>query len=76
MRPERKEVKLEGPVLNENEQRIIQLLSKEGSMELSALKDQAELSNKAWDKGIKGLRNHGLVNVVKTENDLMVEIVE
>jgi lysyl-tRNA synthetase, class II len=76
MRPERKEVKQGGPELNENEQRIIQLLSKEKSMELSALKNQAQLSNKAWDKSIKGLRSHGLVNVVKTENDLLIEIIE
>jgi len=45
-------------------------------MDLSALKTQAGLSNKAWDKGIKGLAKHGLTKVTKTENALIVELLD
>jgi lysyl-tRNA synthetase class 2 len=40
------------------------------------LKDQAGLSNKQWDKGIKGLSKHGLTKVTKTDDNLIVEIAE
>jgi len=64
-----------GPELNDNEKAVMTILNKEGSMELGSLKDQSGLSNKQWDKSIKGLRNHGLVNVNKTDDSLLVEIV-
>ena len=64
-----------GPELNENEQLIFDILSKETPMELSVLKDAAGLSNKQWDKGIKGLAKHGLTKVTKTEDNLMVELI-
>ena len=44
-------------------------------MALVALKSQAGLSNKGWDKGIKGLGKHGLTKVEKTEEGLYVEMV-
>ena len=64
-----------GPELNENEQLIFDILSKENSMELSVLKDAAGLSNKQWDKGIKGLAKHGLTKVTKTDDSLVVAVV-
>lgn len=64
-----------GPELNENEQLIFDILSKENSMELSVLKDAAGLSNKQWDKGIKGLAKHGLTKVTKTDDSLMVAVI-
>ena len=64
-----------GPELNENEQLIFDILSKETPMELSVLKDAAGLSNKQWDKGIKGLAKHGLTKVTKTDDYLMVELI-
>ena len=64
-----------GPELNENEQLIFDILSKENSMELSVLKDAAGLSNKQWDKGIKGLNKHGLTKVSKTDDSLIVAVV-
>jgi lysyl-tRNA synthetase class 2 len=65
----------QGPELNENEQLIFDILSKENSMELSVLKDTAGLSNKQWDKGIKGLAKYGLTKVTKTDDSLIVTIV-
>ena len=63
-----------GPELNENEKLIFDLLAKEGKMDLNQLKEQSGLSNKQWDKGIKGLRTHELIKVEKLENGaLMVE---
>jgi lysyl-tRNA synthetase class 2 len=64
-----------GPELNENEQLIFDILSKENSMELSVLKDAVGLSNKQWDKGIKGLAKHGLTKVTKTDDSLMVAVI-
>jgi len=44
-------------------------------MTLTELKSQSGLSNKGWDKGIKGLSKLGLTKVEKTEEGLFVEIV-
>ena len=72
MRPEVKQKKLE---LNENEKTIFDIISKEKNMELGALKEQAGLSNKGWDKGIKALGKLGLTKVTKTDDSLVVELV-
>ena len=75
MRPE----KFDGPVgpeLTDNEKLIFDILEKEKSMDLNALKEAAGLSNKQWDKGIKGLAKNGLTKVTKTEDALIVELVE
>lgn len=62
--------------LNENEKTIYDLLKKESPQELSALKTAAGLSNKGWDKGIKGLTKLGAAKVSKTEEGLFVTINE
>jgi lysyl-tRNA synthetase class 2 len=64
-----------GPELTENEKLIFDILSKEQSMDLGALKEAAGLSNKQWDKGVKGLAKHGLSKVTKTEDGLTIEVV-
>ena len=71
MRPEKKQVEL-----NENEKVIFDILKKEKSVILANLKNASGLSNKAWDKGMKGLSKLGLAKVTKTEEDLIVEIAE
>ena len=43
--------------------------------QLSVLKDAVGLSNKQWDKGIKGLTKHGLTKVTKTDDSLIVAVV-
>jgi lysyl-tRNA synthetase, class II len=73
MKPEKFEKK--GPELNDNEKLVFGILSKEQSMSLDTLKNQSGLSNKQWDTTIKALRAHGLVNVVKTDEGLMVELL-
>eukprot|EP00746_Dinoflagellata_sp_MGD_P109993 gnl/MRDRNA2_/MRDRNA2_471820_c0_seq1.p1 gnl/MRDRNA2_/MRDRNA2_471820_c0~~gnl/MRDRNA2_/MRDRNA2_471820_c0_seq1.p1 ORF type:complete len:177 (+),score=10.09 gnl/MRDRNA2_/MRDRNA2_471820_c0_seq1:59-532(+) len=73
MRPEQKAKKT--VELNDNEKAIFDVLSKNSPMDLSALKEQAGLSNKGWDKGMKGLKNHGLITVKKEGDSLTVECV-
>jgi lysyl-tRNA synthetase class 2 len=73
MKPEKKaEKKVE---LTENEKLVFDILSKNSPMELPALKEQAGLSNKQWDKSIKGLTKAGVAKVSKTEEGLTVETV-
>jgi lysyl-tRNA synthetase class 2 len=69
MRPEKKSIEL-----TDNEKTIFSILKKINKIELSDLKIKSNLSNKAWDKGIKGLTKNGLALVSKTENKLFVEI--
>ena len=45
-------------------------------MNLYDLKSQSGLSNKGWDKGIKGLSKLGLTKVTKTDEALIVELQE
>ena len=65
-----------GPELTENEQIIFDILSKEKTMDLGVLKEAAGLSNKQWDKSIKGLAKHGLTKVTKTDDALIVDLVD
>ena len=73
MKPEKFEKK--GPELNENEKLIFEILSKEGTMGINILKELTGLSNKQWDKSIKGLRNHEVVNVVKRGDEVFIEVL-
>ncbi len=70
MRPEKKQV-----VLNDNEKAIFEILKSQKRMDLNELKSKSGLSNKGWDKGIKGLGKHGLTKVDKTEEGLFVEVL-
>jgi lysyl-tRNA synthetase, class II len=74
MKPEKFGEK-KGPELDENEKHIFDILSKEGSMDLNALKDKSGLSNKQWDKAVKGLRGHGVIDVVKNDDQLTISVV-
>ena len=71
MKPEKKALDL-----NENEKTIYDLLKKESPQELATLKTAAGLSNKAWDKGLKGLTKIGAAKVSKTDDGLFVTIGE
>ncbi|WP_035335710.1 lysine--tRNA ligase [Dokdonia sp. PRO95] len=71
MKPEKKALDL-----NENEKAIYDLLKKESPQELGALKTAAGLSNKGWDKGLKGLTKLGAAKVSKTDEGLFVTIAD
>jgi lysyl-tRNA synthetase class 2 len=60
--------------LNEDEKAVFDLLKKSEKMDLNTLKEQAGLSNKKWDKSIKGLTSKKVAKVTKTDEGLFVEI--
>lgn len=71
MRPEKFDEP--GPDLDENETVVFGILNDEGgTMDLNELKERAQLSNKKWDKALKGLRNHDLIDVKKDGEQLTV----
>lgn len=72
MRPEQKGPTIE---LNEEEKAVLTMISKGEKIDLLALKTQSGLSNKKWDKTIKGLTKKEMVKVTKTEEGLFVEVV-
>ncbi len=73
MRPEVKQKKLD---LADNEKAIFEAIKSKKTMELNALKNSLELSNKQWDKGMKSLTKMGLVKVTKTDDTLTVDYIE
>ena len=70
MRPEKK-----GPTLTEEEQGVVDLLKKESPVALTSLKEQSGLSNKKWDKAIKGLTGKSIAEVKKTDDALLVTLL-
>lgn len=70
MKPERKAV-----ALTDEAKTVAALLKKGGTMELSALKEQAGLSNKKWDKAVKELTKNKLAKVEKTDDGLLIKAV-
>jgi lysyl-tRNA synthetase class 2 len=73
MKAERKQKA--GPELTESEKVIMDILNKSNPLELNDLKTQSGLSNKAWDKGLKGLRGHELINIEKVEDTMTIYLV-
>ncbi|WP_336092060.1 lysine--tRNA ligase [Leeuwenhoekiella sp. CH_XMU1409-2] len=71
MKPERKKVEL-----TEEEKTIFTILKKEQSIALDALKEASGLSNKKWDKGIKGLTKQKLAKVEKEGEHLTVTLLD
>ena len=72
MRPEVKQVKVE---LNENEKLIFDILQREKTAELNAVKSTVNLSNKAWDTSLKSLTKAGLLKVIKENEELRIELI-
>lgn len=71
MRPEKK-----GVELSEDEKVILELLKTSEKLLLDALKEQAALSNKKWDKAIKGLTSKKVAKVAKEGEELFVELAK
>ena len=70
MKPELKQV-----AMNDDEKVVFNILKANSHIELNALKTQSGLSNKKWDKTIKGLTKNGVAKVNKTNEGLFVEVV-
>ena len=71
MRPEKKAPSIE---LNDEEKSVLNLIEKAGKIDLNDLKTQSGLSNKKWDKTIKGLTKKEVAKVSKTDEGLFVEL--
>ena len=63
-------------VLSDDGKMVFELLKKAEKTPLSDLKAQSRLSNKKWDKTIKELTKNNLAKVTKTDDALVVELVE
>jgi lysyl-tRNA synthetase class 2 len=70
MKPEKKAVEM-----SEDEKAVFAILKDNSPMDLNELKGQSGLSNKKWDKAIKGLTKIKVAKVENTGDDLLVEIV-
>ena len=70
MKPETKVVPL-----TEEEKIVLDLLKQENPIALPTLKEKAGLSNKKWDKAIKGLTSNKLAQVKKEQTDLFVALI-
>lgn len=69
MKPEKKAV-----AMSDEEKAIFNILKDNTPIDLNKLKSQAGLSNKKWDKAMKGLAKHGLTQVSKTDEGLVVAL--
>ncbi|MDG1038594.1 MAG: lysine--tRNA ligase, partial [Polaribacter sp.] len=70
MRPEKKSSSIE---LNDDEKAVLAIIAKAEKIDLNSLKVQSGLSNKKWDKTIKGLTKNNVAKVSKTDEGLFVE---
>lgn len=74
MKPEKKANPL--PEMNDDEKLVFETLQKSEKMDLLDLKEHVGLSNKKWDKSLKGLRNKELIKIDKVEGQLMIEVAQ
>ncbi|CAL2109355.1 Lysine--tRNA ligase [Tenacibaculum sp. 190130A14a] len=72
MKPEKKAPAVE---LNDDEKAVFAILQKAEKIGLNDLKAESGLSNKKWDKTIKGLTKNKIAKVEKTEEGLFVEVL-
>ena len=70
MKPETKQV-----AMTDEEKAVFAILKSNSPILLNDLKVQSGLSNKKWDKAIKGLTKNGLAKVSKTDDGLFVDVV-
>ena len=71
------EVRAAQPIeLNDAEKALLKMIEAQSPVLLNELKSQSGLSNKQWDKTIKGLTKNKLASVNKTDDGLFVEVVQ
>ncbi len=71
MRPEKKAV-----ALTDEEKAVLAIVKSRHPIALNELKAEAGLSNKKWDKTIKGLTKNALVSVTKNDEGLFVDLIQ
>jgi len=70
MKPEVKQV-----ALTDEEKIVLGILKNQSPIDLIELKIQSGLSNKKWDKAIKGLTKKSIARVSKVDDSLIVEMI-
>ena len=70
MKPEKKVLEL-----SEDEKAVLSIIKDNSPIDLNELKGQTGLSNKKWEKAIKGLTKNKLARVEKTDAGLFVSLV-
>ncbi|NRA91569.1 MAG: lysine--tRNA ligase, partial [Psychroserpens sp.] len=70
MRPEKKQIEM-----TDEEKAVFELLKTNSPIDLNTLKSESGLSNKKWDKTIKGLTGKKVAKVVKNDDGLFVESI-
>ncbi len=70
MKPEKKALEL-----TDDEKLLMSILKNNSPIDLNELKGQTGLSNKKWDKAIKGLTQNKLAKVKKTDAGLFVSLM-
>lgn len=63
------------PDLSDEENLVLKLLKEKSPVDLNDLKGRTGLSNKKWDKAIKGLREQNLAKVDKNDEGLWVSVI-
>ncbi|MGA0897160.1 MAG: lysine--tRNA ligase [Flavobacteriaceae bacterium] len=71
MKPEQKQVEL-----SEEEKQVLHLIKEQSPALLGDIKEKAGLSNKKWDQSIKGLSQKKIVQVVKNDQGLFIELLK
>ena len=69
MKPEKKKVDL-----TEDEKAVLDLLKTASPVKLNLLRERTGLSNKKWDKALKGLTKNNLAKVKNSDAGLIVEL--
>ena len=70
MKPEKKALEL-----SDDEKAVVSILKANSPIDLNELKGQTGLSNKKWDKAIKGLTQNKIAKVEKSDAGLFVSLV-
>lgn len=70
MKPEVKQI-----AMTDDEKNIFTILKNSSPTDLISLKNQSGLSNKKWDKAIKGLTKKSIARVSKVDDRLLVEMM-
>ena len=61
--------------LTEEEKNILEIIKQNSPALLVDVKEKASLSNKKWDKSIKGLGQKKIIKIVKEENTISIELL-
>lgn len=72
MRPEKKKIEL-----TEEERKIHNILSQYGDQRnfyVHEVKNESGLSNKKWDKVTKAMKANGLIDIIKSNDDLLIKL--